>query len=90
MLVLPPNANESTIRYLLLETARAKGWFDFVSTNDRGFVDSRGVRYDEETYSIELHDGTPVTLPAAWVEGFVYREALEQDDVESIAYRTGM
>lgn len=90
MLKLPPGATESTIRYLLLDTAREKGWLEFESANEPGFVDHQGVRHQGDTYSIKLLDGTPVTLPAAWVEGFVYYAALDRDDVESIAFRPGM
>lgn len=90
-LAIPLGTPEPRRRRMLLDIGRQKDWFDYESENPPGFTDEQGVTHPVTTYSVVLLDGTlPVTLHAEEVEGFVYREALERDDVASIAWREGM
>lgn len=85
-----PGATDDTLRYQLLMVGHNKQWWEYESANEPGFVDDGGDVHPGPTYSIKLPDETPVTLPAAWVEGFVYCTALEHDDVEAVRHRPGM
>lgn len=90
-LAIPIGTPEPRRRRMVLDICRQKGWLEYESENPPGFTDERGVTYPVTTYSVVLLDGTlPVTLTADEVDGFVYREALERDDVASIAWREGM
>lgn len=89
-LAILPDASDVSRRRTALNVCHDKGWFGYESENAPGFTDYHGVSYQVTTYSIRLPDGTPITLTAGEVDGFVYATALEHDEVEAIAYRNGM
>lgn len=86
-----PDLPDNSRRRTLLDIGRCKGWWDYESENPPGFVDPEGVRHAGYSYTVVLYDGTlRLTLDADLVDGFVYREAIERDDVAAIAWRDGM
>lgn len=89
-LAIPDGTAETTRRFLMLNRASELRWLGFQSANPPGFTDYQGVTYSVWTYSVVLHDGTPLTLVDTEVEGFVYATALEHDAVAEISYRPGM
>jgi hypothetical protein len=90
-LAVDPSLSDSSRRRELLTICRDKGWFDYESENPPGFVDDQGVRRAGYSYTVVLYDGTlRLTVDADLIDGFIYREAVERDDVAAIAWRKGM
>lgn len=95
-LAIDPSANEASRHRRLLDICRENDWFDYESENQPGYVDERtGVQYAGLSYSIVLPygpKGTPKTLDAGEVDGFVWCWALQlgDDAVDKIRYRDGM
>lgn len=53
-LPIDPGMSPERMRITMLQIGAEEGWWEYRSANPPGYVDSRGVRYDVDTYTLRI------------------------------------